>query len=156
MRRIKPFYIWWITTLVSLSGIFWAGHVGLLSEFWTEDHTFLTSILAFMYVYITYANGKLAYVIDKLDKKVRQKLINRSFFYSEIAMGLAILGAVSAIIILLQIGISAPDLASFAQTLISRWGELAPAFYPNAVGLAVSIYIKYQTYFIAEDYLDEE
>jgi hypothetical protein len=156
MRKFKPFYIWWVTTLVSLSGIFWTGYIGLLNEFWTQDHTFLTSILGILFVYITYANGKLAYTIDYLDTRVRQKLINRSFFYSEIAMGLAILGAVSAIIILLRIGFSATDVASFAQILISKWSEFAPAFYPNAVGLAVSLYIKYQTYFIAEDYLDEE
>lgn len=156
MRKLKSFYIWWVTTLTALSGIFWMGYNGILTEFWTQDHTFLTSILGLLFVYITYANGKLAYTIDYLDTNVRQKLISRSFFYSEIAMGLAILGAVTAIILLLRIGLSATDVASFAEILISKWGEFAPAFYPNAVGLAVSLYIKYQTYFIAEDYLDEE
>jgi hypothetical protein len=155
MRTHKSFYVWWITTLGAISALFWMGHEGVLTEFWTQDHTFLTSILGLLFVYITYANVKLAYKINDIDKKTRQKLIERSFFYSEIAMGLAILGAASAIILLLRIGLSSTDVANFAQVLISRWGELAPAFYPNAVGLAVSLYIKYQTYFIAEDYLDE-
>jgi ABC-type Na+ efflux pump permease subunit len=156
MRKLKSFYIWWITTLIAASAIFWAGYTGLLTEFWTQDHTFLTSILGVLFLYITYYNGKLAHNIDKLDRTIRQKMINRSFFYSEIAMGLAILGAAAAIILLLRVGLASTSVEDFAQVLISKWGELAPAFYPNAVGLAVSIYIKYQTYFIAEDYLDEE
>jgi hypothetical protein len=99
MRKLKSFYIWWVTTLIAASVVFWSGYMGLITEFWTQDHTFLTSILGVLFLYITYFNGKLSYTIDTLDKKIRQKMINRSFFYSEIAMGLAILGAATAIII---------------------------------------------------------
>jgi hypothetical protein len=155
MLKVKSFYIWWITTLIMATAVFWTGYTGILMEFWQQDHTFLTSILGLLLLYITYHNGRLAYSINNLDFEVRQKMISRSFFYSEIAMGLAILGAAAAIILLLRVSLSASDVENFAQVLISRWSELAPAFYPNAVGLAVSLYIKYQTYFIAEDYLDE-
>lgn len=152
----KPLYIWWITTLLAMTGIFWAGYSGILSEVWLKDHTYLTSIIAFLFVYTTTYTGYLAYKIAKLEKIIRQKIVSRCFFLSEVAMGLAVLGASMAIILLLDVSLTTGDVANLSQVLISKWGELGPAFYPNFVGLAVSLFIKFQTYFIAEDYLDEE
>lgn len=155
MQAVKSFYIWWITVLASLVILFWAGYTSLLTELWTKDHTFLTSIISILYIYTTYCTGYLAYNINKLDYSNRQKLIARCFFLSDVAMGLAILGASIAIILLLRIGLSTNDVSNFSQVLINKWSSLGPAFYPNFVGLAVALYIKVQTYFIAEDYLDE-
>lgn len=155
MWKLKSFYIWWVTTLSALTAIFWAGYNGILIELWEKDHTFLTSIIGLLFIYTTTYTGYLAFNIEKLSYNVRQKLIGRCFFLSEVAMGLAILGASMAIILLLRVGLTASDVANFSQVLLDKWSSLGPAFYPNFVGLTVALYIKVQTYFIAEDYLDE-
>lgn len=151
---MNKLYFWWLTVLLVGTGIFWTGYNGILFEVWARDHTYITSLLMILATYVTLYNGYLAYNIDRMSIDVRQKMIGRSFFLSDIAMGLAILGASAAIIILFSLG-DGIKMDSIAETLVSKWSELAPAFYPNFVGLAVALYIKFQTYFIAEDYLDE-
>jgi hypothetical protein len=155
MLKVKSFYVWWVTTLAALTALFWMVHNGILMEIWEKDHTFLTSIIGLLLVYTTACTGYLAFNIKNISEEVRQKLISRCFFLSQTAMGLAIIGASIAIILLLGVGFSESDLANLSQAILAKWSQLAPAFYPNAVGLAVALFIKVQTYFIAEDYLDE-
>lgn len=140
--------------LLVATGLFWAGYNGWISEIWNRDHTYISSLLLVLAAYVTIYNGYLAYNIDRLDSFVRKKMIRRSFFLSGVALNLAILGASAAIIILFSLG-DGIDMDSIAQVLVSKWGELAPAFYPNFVGLAVSVYTLVQTYFIAEDHLND-
>lgn len=155
MNRVRPLYIWWVTVLAAATTLFWAAYNGLLLELWQNDHTGLTSIIGVVALYTTYWTGYLAYNIKYIGKAKRQLLISRCFFLSEVSMGLAILGASMAIILLLRVGLSTTDAANFSQVLIEKWSSLGPAFYPNFVGLAVALFIKVQTYFIAEDYLHE-
>jgi hypothetical protein len=153
MKHVKSLYIWWITVLIAATTIFWSYHSGLLMELWTQDHTHLTTIIGVLFLYATACTGYLAYNIRSLTTAQKHKYIGRCFFLSEVSMGLAILGASLAIILLLRIGLSTGDVTNFSKVLIEKWTSLGPAFYPNFVGLAVALYIKVQTYFIAEDYL---
>ena len=95
---MNKFYMWWITVLLIGTAIFWTGYNGILFDVLYNDHTYISSMLLALAAYVTVYNGYLAYNLERLTTKARRKMIGRSFFLSEMAMNLALLGASASII----------------------------------------------------------
>ena len=170
--KLKSILIWWVTVLLIGTGLFWTYHNGFITDIWTKDVTYLTSLISIIFVYGLINLGVVAWQLtrmhipDRMTKAYRishfttvTKLLKRVWFLSEIEMGLAIVGTGIGIILLLGVNsdINVADTTALQSLLTHLWGTLGIAFYPNAVGLISSLILKLMAYFIAEDLnLDEE
>ena len=150
MKRLKQFYIWWITNLFVLSGVFWAWHAGIIAKIWYDDVTMITTAIAVMYVITTLMIGYIAYTKD-----FTNKLVDASWFLSEQMLALGMLGTVVGFIYLLSSGITSAsinDPASLASLLANMSVGLGIALYTNAVGIASSFITKTLLYAVTYDH----
>lgn len=150
MKIVKPFYIWWITNLFVVSGIFWAYHYGIVEKIWNDDVTMITSGLAILYVITTALIGYVAYTKD-----FSNKIVDACWFLSEQMLALGMLGTVVGFIYLLSSGItsaSVTDPTSLATLLANMSVGLGIALYTNAVGILASLITKGLLYAVTYDH----
>lgn len=157
--KYKAFYIWWVFVLLLLTGTFWVGYEGYITEVWAKDATFLTTVMAGMLIYCMAVLGNVSWHISRrtISPDI-SKQVERIWFLSEIEMGMAILGTSIGLILLFDIS-SAPiagDPLALQAMLTGLWSTLGTAFYPNALGLFASLLLKVAVYFITEDVADHE
>lgn len=146
MKTIKPLYIWWITNLLVMSGVFWAWYAGIVSKIWHDDVTMITSLLGLMYIVTTLFIGYIAYTKDYANK-----LVDACWFLSEQMLALGMLGTVIGFIYLLSSGItsaSVTDPSSLATLLANMSVGLGIALYTNAVGILASFLTKSLLYVV--------
>jgi hypothetical protein len=152
--KYKTFYIWWVFVLLLLTGTFWVGHEGYISEIWMKDATYLTTLMSGVLIYCMALLGNVSWHISRKTINTNtSKLIGRVWFLSEIEMGMAILGTSIGLILLFDISAApiAGDPMALQAMLTGLWSTLGTAFYPNALGLFASLMLKVAVYFIAED-----
>jgi hypothetical protein len=150
MQKLKQFYIWWITNLLVLTGIYWAWYVGIIAKIWHDDVTMITAAIAAMYIVTTIMIGYVAYTKD-----FTSKLVDASWFLSEQMLALGMLGTVVGFIYLLSSGItsaSVTDPTSLASLLANMSVGLGIALYTNAVGIASSLITKMLIYAVTYDH----
>lgn len=150
MKIVKPFYIWWITNLFVVSGIFWAYHYGIVEKIWNDDVTMITSGLAILYVITTALIGYVAYTKD-----FSNKIVDACWFLSEQMLAIGMLGTVVGFIYLLSSGItsaSVTDPTSLATLLANMSVGLGIALYTNAVGILASLITKGLLYAVTYDH----
>lgn len=147
---MKKFYMWWISVLLIGTGVFWANHLGVVQTIFETDITYLTTIIAGIFIsanvtlgYYTYHSSDPFFSQDKLST-----IIDMNWFLSEMVMALGMLGTVIGLIHMLSNGFGADP--SQMQTLLgSMWQSMGLALYTNAVGLAASILLKLQVYYLS-------
>jgi hypothetical protein len=148
---MNKFYMWWISVLLISTGVFWAYHMGFVQTIIATDITYLTSFIAAIFVganmslgYYTYRVSDESYSQDKLSN-----FLDMNWFLSEILMALGMLGTVIGLIHMLSQGNSGADAAQMQSMLGNMWQSMGLALYTNAVGLAASIALKLQVYFLS-------
>lgn len=137
--------------LLTMTGLFWAYYLGFVTEVWSTDITMITSIISVMFFAST------AFLGLGLHKNDLQRLIKRSdlcWFMSEQMMALGMLGTVIGLIHMLATGFS--DTTSLSDALPHMWKSMGLALYTNAVGIAFSIILKLQVYFVTYGLIDEK
>lgn len=150
MLKFKPFYIWWVTNLFVITGIYWAWHHGIVATIWHDDVTMITSALSVMFVITNILVGYIAYTRD-----FTNKLVDACWFLSEQMLALGMLGTVIGFIYLLSSGISSAsvtDPSSLATLLASMSVGLGIALYTNAVGILASLITKGLLYAVTYDH----
>lgn len=150
MTKIKPFYIWWITNLAVITGVFWAWHHGIVATIWQDDVTMITTALSIMFILTNALVGYVAYT-----KNFSSKIVDACWFLSEQMLALGMLGTVVGFIYLLTTGISSAsvtDPSSLATLLASMSVGLGIALYTNAVGILASLITKGMLYAITYDH----
>lgn len=150
MTKIKPFYIWWITNLAVITGVFWAWHHGIVATIWQDDVTMITTALSVMFVLTNILVGYVAYTKD-----FSSKIVDACWFLSEQMLALGMLGTVVGFIYLLTTGISSAsvtDPTSLATLLASMSVGLGIALYTNAVGILASLITKGMLYAITYEH----
>lgn len=150
MTKIKPFYIWWVTNLAVITGVFWAWHHGIVATIWQDDVTMITTALSAMFVLTNVLVGYVAYTKD-----FSSKIVDACWFLSEQMLALGMLGTVVGFIYLLTTGISSAsvtDPTSLATLLASMSVGLGIALYTNAVGILASLITKGMLYAITYDH----
>lgn len=150
MSKIKPFYIWWVTNLAVITGVFWAWHHGVVATIWQDDVTMITSALSIMFVLTNILIGYVSYTKD-----FSSKIVDACWFLSEQMLALGMLGTVVGFIYLLTTGISSTsvtDPTSLATLLASMSVGLGIALYTNAVGILASLITKGMLYAITYDH----
>jgi hypothetical protein len=154
MSKFKPFYIWWIFVLLTVTGVFWGGYQGFIEDIWLKDVTFATSAIALIFTYSLTVMGYVSwYISNNQNWSPVRHLMKRVWFLAEIEMGIAIIGTGLGLILLFGVNstINASDPASLQLLLTHLWSSLGVAFYPNALGMITSILIKLMVYFISEE-----
>lgn len=150
MKSIKSFYIWWITNLFVVSGLFWAWHQGIVAKIWHDDVTMITSLLLIMYFITTGIIGYVAYTKDYANK-----LVDTAWFLSEQMLALGMLGTVIGFIYLLTSGVtsaSITDPTSLATLLGNMSVGLGIALYTNATGIISSLVTKLLLYAVTYEH----
>lgn len=150
MLKFKPFYIWWVTNLFVITGIYWAWHHGIVATIWQDDVTMITSALSVMFVITNILVGYIAYTKD-----FTNKLVDACWFLSEQMLALGMLGTVIGFIYLLSSGISSAsvtDPTSLATLLANMSVGLGIALYTNAVGILASLITKGLLYAVTYDH----
>lgn len=150
MRLIKPFYIWWVTNLVVMSGLFWAWYHGIVLTIWQDDVTMITSALVVMFFITNILIGYIAYTKD-----FASKIVDACWFLSEQMLALGMLGTVIGFIYLLSSGISSAsvtDPTSLATLLANMSVGLGIALYTNAVGILASLISKALLYAVTYEH----
>lgn len=150
MSKIKPFYIWWVTNLAVITGVFWAWHHGIVATIWQDDVTMITTALSVMFVLTNILVGYVAYT-----KNFSSKIVDACWFLSEQMLALGMLGTVVGFIYLLTTGISSAsvtDPTSLATLLANMSVGLGIALYTNAVGILASLITKGMLYAITYDH----
>lgn len=150
MKSIKAFYIWWITNLFVISGVFWAWHQGIVAKIWHDDVTMITSLLLLLYFFTTAIIGYVAYTKD-----YKSKLVDTAWFLSEQMLALGMLGTVIGFIYLLTSGVtsaSVTDPASLATLLGNMSVGLGIALYTNATGIISSLITKLLLYAVTYEH----
>jgi hypothetical protein len=147
---MKKFYVWWISVLLICTGVFWANHLGIVQTIIETDITYITSIIAGIFVaanvslgYYAYHANDPYYPQDKL-----ATIVDMNWFLSEMLMALGMLGTVIGLIHMLSNGFGA-DPSQMQSLLSSMWQSMGLALYTNAVGLAASILLKLQVYYLS-------
>ena len=147
---MKKFYMWWISILLISTGVFWANHMGVIQTIIDTDITYLTSLIAFIFVSANISLGYYTYNADNplYPQEKLATIIDMNWFLSEMLMALGMLGTVIGLIHMLSNGFGADP--SQMQTLLgSMWQSMGLALYTNAVGLAASILLKLQVYYLS-------
>lgn len=140
--------IWWANTLLVVTGVYWSYYFGIIHKIWESDITYITSIIAAIFIITNLYLGKLAitsyYIKDKI--KFRRNL-ETSWFISEQLMALGMLGTVVGLVHMLAVNFvgSGNDMQLM---LGDMWKAMGLALYTNAVGLIASITLKVQTYIV--------
>lgn len=150
MKSVKSFYIWWITNLFVVSGLFWAWYQGIVAKIWHDDITMITSMLLALYFITTGIIGYVAYTKDYANK-----LVDTAWFLSEQMLALGMLGTVIGFIYLLTSGVtsaSVTDPASLATLLGNMSVGLGIALYTNATGIISSLVTKLLLYAVTYDH----
>ena len=150
MRSVKPFYIWWVTNLFVISGLFWAWYQGIVAKIWHDDITMITSMLLVLYFITTSIIGYIAYT-----KNFKHKFVDTAWFLSEQMLALGMLGTVIGFIYLLTSGVtsaSVTDPASLAKLLGNMSVGLGIALYTNATGIISSLVTKLLLYAVTYEH----
>lgn len=150
MLKFKPFYIWWLTNLFVITGIYWAWHHGIVATIWQDDVTMITTALSVMFVVTNILVGYIAYTKD-----FTNKIVDACWFLSEQMLALGMLGTVIGFIYLLSSGISSAsvtDPTSLATLLANMSVGLGIALYTNAVGILASLITKGLLYAVTYDH----
>jgi hypothetical protein len=150
MKIVKPFYIWWITVLITLTGVFWAYYHGIIEKIWHDDVTMITTFLAIIFVLTMALIGYVSYTKD-----FTNKIVDACWFLSEQMLAIGMLGTVIGFIYLLSSGISSAsvtDPTSLANLLANMSVGLGIALYTNAVGILASLITKGLLYAITYDH----
>ena len=142
--------MWWISVLLIGTGVFWANHMGIIQTIVETDITYITTVIAIIFVganlslaHYSYRASDPSYSQDKLST-----IIDMNWFLSEMVMALGMLGTVIGLIHMLSNGFGADP--SQMQTLLGNmWQSMGLALYTNAVGLAASILLKLQVYYLS-------
>lgn len=151
----KKLFIWWASMLLTMTGLFWSYYLGFVTEVWVTDITMITSIILVMFFSATLFLGKGLHDYRKKDDL--QGLMKRSdlcWFVSEQMMALGMLGTVIGLIHMLATGFG--DTTSLNDALPNMWKSMGLALYTNAVGIAFSIILKLQVYFVTYGLIDEK
>lgn len=154
MSKFKPFYIWWIFVLLTVTGVFWGGYQGYITDIWLKDVTFATSFITAIFVYSMAIMGYVSWYISKNENWTPiRHLMRRVWFLAEIEMGIAIIGTGLGLILLFGVNgtINVSDPSALQALLTQLWSSLGVAFYPNALGMITSVLIKLMVYFISEE-----
>ena len=154
MSQYKPFYLWWVFLLLTVTGVFWAAHQGFVYDIWMKDVTYATSFIALIFVYSTAVLGYVSwYISNTKNWDPIRHLVDRVWFLSDIEMGIAIIGTGLGLILLFNVNsnINVSDPAALQQLVTHLWSTLGVAFYPNALGLITSILLRLMVFFITEE-----
>lgn len=150
--RYKKFMAWWVSVLLIATGIFWAYFFGLVHTVWTADETYITSLIALIFVACNVKLGTIAYQIgdpDYWDTETFKKRLETLWFMSEQLMALGMMGTVIGLIMMLSTtSVGSIDAGSMQSVLSGMWKSMGLALYTNAVGLACSILLKLQVYYV--------
>lgn len=148
----KKFMAWWVSVLLIATGIFWAYFFGLVHTIWEADETFITSLIAIIFVVCNLKLGVIAYHIDSpdyWDMDTIKKRLESQWFMSEQMMALGMLGTVIGLIMMLATTtVGSIDAGSMQGILAGMWKAMGLALYANAVGLVCSIALKLQVYYV--------
>lgn len=157
----SKFLAWWVSILLLATGVFWAGYFGFIYEIWVSDITYITSIIAAVFILINAFLGWISFKVrdpDYVDSN-RELVKNRLetvWFTSEQIMALGMLGTVIGLIHMLAANfIGANGDANMQMLLGDMWKAMGLALYTNAVGLICSIALKVQVYIVGYG-LDEK
>lgn len=155
MKIFRPLYVWWLSVLLTVTGVFWAWYAGWVSTVWHEDVTFLTSFISAIFVVSLAAQGLAALLFSSKRETFAEydtgtRLLNMSWFLSEIMMALGMLGTVIGLVYMLGkvFGAGNVSVDLLANSIGQLWAGLGIALYTNAVGLIASITTKLNAYFI--------
>ena len=149
---------WWVSVLLIGTGVFWAYFFGLVHTVWVADETYITSLIAAIFVACNVKLGIMAYQIDSpdyWDMDTIKKRLETMWFMSEQMMALGMLGTVIGLIMMLSTTtVGSIDGGSMQGILAGMWKSMGLALYTNAVGLICSIVLKLQVYYVGNG-LDE-
>lgn len=148
----KKFMAWWVSVLLIGTGVFWAYFFGLVHTVLQADETYITSLIAAIFVACNLKLGVIAYQIDSpnyWDMDVIKKRLETLWFMSEQLMALGMLGTVIGLIMMLSTtSVGSIDAGSMQGVLTGMWKAMGLALYTNAVGLVCSILLKLQVYYV--------
>lgn len=149
----KKFMAWWVSVLLIGTGIFWAYFFGLVHTVLAADETYITSLIAVIFVVCNVKLGFIAYQIDSpnyWDMDTVKKRLETLWFMSEQLMALGMMGTVIGLIMMLSTtSVGSIDAGSMQSVLSGMWKSMGLALYTNAVGLAGSILLKLQVYYVS-------
>lgn len=150
VRVHAKFIAWWVSVLLMATGVFWASYFGLIQAMWIADETYITSLIAAIFVvtnvYLGIAAYWAGYPIVTYEDWFRNRL-QTTWFISEQLMALGMLGTVIGLIMMLANNFVAGD-AGMQNMLAGMWKSMGLALYTNAVGLVCSIVLKIQVYVV--------
>lgn len=143
--------MWWISVLLIATGVFWANHFGVLQTIYETDITYITSVIGGIFIL---SNLSLAYYTFKVDDPNHpasklSNILDMNWFLSEILMALGMFGTVVGLIHMLSAGFTSIDPSQMQIVLGGMWKSMGLALYTNAVGLAASIILKLQVYYLS-------
>lgn len=158
IKSYSKFVFWWVSVLLILTATFWSYYFGFIQTIWENDITYITSIIAAIFIAANIPLGWASYKIGKDRKFYKQKInkiLETCWFTSEQLMALGMLGTVIGLIHMLAVNfVGIGSDVGMQGMLGDMWKAMGLALYTNAVGLVCSIILKVQVYFIGQG-LDE-
>lgn len=152
MKKYSKLLLWWVTVLLVSTGIFWSYYFGLIQHIWQTDITYITSMIAVLFVAYNVLLGWVAYKQSNapflhFDAQNYDNVYDMGWFLSEIMMALGMLGTVIGLIYMLSTSFVG-DITQMQSQLGDMWKHMGLALYTNAVGILGSIILKLEVYFI--------
>jgi hypothetical protein len=156
MKSHTKFAAWWVSVLLTVTGVFWAAYFGMVQKIWEVDETMITSIIVIVFVACNIILGVVARQVDRpfvvsrsvLQEKIKSRL-QTVWFASEQIMALGMLGTVIGLVLMLTSNsVGGMSQGSMQSALGDMWTHMGLALYTNAVGLVCSIVLKVQVYLV--------
>ena len=153
---MRKFYTWWVSVLLIATGAFWAHYFGVIQTIVSTDVTYITSIIAAVFVICNLSLGYYSYKLSDpwYSRERLSKLLDMNWFMSEQMMALGMLGTVIGLIHMLATNF-VTDTSAMQGMLSEMWKAMGLALYTNAVGIVASIILKLQVYFLSYGENDE-
>jgi hypothetical protein len=158
MTKHKEIYIWWISCLLLFAGFFWATYAGLTQHVYSHDFSHMTTFIFFILLSNVAYLGYLSYLIDqgKTATNVLLKKAGHIRFFSGWVMGAGILGTVLGLIHMTSGSPPSGGPEGIMAFMSTAWPAMAIAFYPNALAVFTSLFLRVLSHYILFDVEEDE
>lgn len=156
----KLFLSWWFIVTLTGVGAIISWHLGLLHDIWENDSSYLSAVIAAVFVYMSGWCGIKSWKVSVLldgheDQKIQDKITKQEeigWFTSEVCLSLGMIGTIWGFILMSKSfnGIDASNVEQLKTLIATMFSGMSTALYTTFVGLICSVLLKIQYFQLSQ------
>lgn len=148
----KLFAKYWLFTIGSCVALFWATYFGIPQLIWHHDQSYVTSILAGLYVTCVVAMARWTYRLNETNFDEIEFQYDYAMKVAVLAPQIGLVGTVIGLAILLMGDVKiGADMAAIAVALGKMPSAIGTSLFSTAIGVGVKVLIEAQLFPIEKE-----